>query len=76
MQPDLSIYFKSFMELDKANLVSIFAFDSRVVRALIGREDRHTEHKYPIFYKIKEAVTDEMGHVVDYKIVTALETAL
>jgi hypothetical protein len=31
LQPDCSLFVKSFMELDQSNLISIFAFDGRVV---------------------------------------------
>ena len=53
LQPNMTTFFKCFMELDKANLVTIFAFDSRIVRELIGNEEKNT-HTYPIFYKIKQ----------------------
>ena len=51
--PDTSIFFKSFLELDLANFVTILSFDSRCIKALLTESSTSKiDHQYPIFYKI------------------------
>ena len=52
-QPKATVFYKSFLELDGTNMVSVLAFDSRAMRALLDdtREDFSSE--YPLFYKNK-----------------------
>ena len=53
-QPDTSIFYKSFLELDLSNMVSILAFDSRSMEYLLGSENSSNfESEYPIFFKNK-----------------------
>lgn len=59
-QPDLTLYFKSFMELDKANLISIFSCSSLVIRELMSNKHK-AKIDYPIFYKIKQDLELEEG---------------
>jgi hypothetical protein len=54
MQPKPQVFYKSFLELDGSNMVSILAFDSRSMKALL--KDDFSEYfslKYPIFYRNK-----------------------
>lgn len=51
LQPDPSLFFKSFIELDNANMVSLLSFDSRCVNRLLSDLDK-IECKNPVFYKI------------------------
>jgi len=53
LQPDCSLFVKSFMELDQSNLIQIFSFDGRVVTQLLEYidESKHTS-LYPLFYKM------------------------
>ena len=55
MQPNPIVFYKSFLELEKSNLLSILAFDSRAVEILLEEENVcQIEHKdFPIFYKTK-----------------------
>ena len=52
MQADPTIFFKSFLELDGTNMVSILSFDSRSMKAIL--DEKHEEYfdtRYPLFYK-------------------------
>lgn len=50
IQPDASLFFRCFMELDKSNMVTILSFDSQCIKVLL-REDR--VYDYPLFFKIR-----------------------
>ena len=56
MQPDPRFFYKTFLELDCSNMVSILAFDSKSVQHLLADENQHLFNKeYPIIYKVKVA---------------------
>jgi len=53
-QPLPVVFYKSFLELDGANMTSLLSFDSRSMTALLN--DRHKSYfnaDFPIFYKNK-----------------------
>ena len=53
-QPNPKIFYKSLLELDMNNMVSMLSFDSRSMEFLL--DDGFADHfsiKYPIFYKNK-----------------------
>ena len=53
-QPNPSVFYKSFLELDGTNIVSILAFDSRSMQYVL--DDCFCEYfdqTYPLFYKNK-----------------------
>ena len=51
-QPNPAVFFKSFLELDCSNMVSILCFDSRSMRELLDDKNSHHFSKdFPIFYK-------------------------
>ena len=58
-QPQPSVFFKSAMELDFANMVSLLTFDSRSIGYLLQDEfsdcfkSPNYPHHYPLFYKNK-----------------------
>jgi len=54
-QPEPLVFFKSFLELDCANMVSLLSFDSRSLECLLDLEanKRFFKDEYPIFYKNK-----------------------
>ena len=55
MHDDVSLFFKSFLELNIQNLVSILAFDSRCIQALLSKSKQSEyDMSNPVFYKIKE----------------------
>ena len=67
-----SIFYKSFLEIDINNLVSILGFDSRSIGALLDESHReYFPEDYPIFYKVKHV--DSLGRIT-YK--SALDTAI
>ena len=50
-QPKPHVFYKSFLEFNGTNMVSILAFDSRSTKSLT--DEKHSEFfsdKYPIFY--------------------------
>jgi hypothetical protein len=53
-QPNPLVFYKTFLELDGANMISILSFDSRSMRFLL--DDCFNEYfsaQYPIFYRVK-----------------------
>ena len=58
LQPSPAIFFKSFMELDQANLVQIMAFDSKIIRKLLENTEYEFSKEFPIFYKIRMIDSD------------------
>jgi len=53
-QPLPAVFYKSFLEFDGANMVSILSFDSRSMKVLL--DDSNAEFfqsDFPIFYKNK-----------------------
>ena len=68
-QPNPSVFYKSFLEFDGANLTSILSFDSRSMEYLLDGEkfESHFSREYPIFYKNKiqkGATKDKKGNKV------------
>lgn len=49
------MFYKSFLELNGANMVSILAFDSRSMTVLLDEQTNkdHFKEEYPIFYRNK-----------------------
>ena len=53
-QPKPVVFYKSFLEFDGTNMVSILAFDSRSMNKLLSEEyQEHFSEQYPIFYRNK-----------------------
>ena len=53
MLPDASMFFKSYLELDLANLVSILSFDSGSIKSLLTPHNiERIDTSYTVFYKI------------------------
>lgn len=58
-QPDPRVFFKTFLELDGTNMVTILSFDSRSLSVLLN--DDHSSYftpQFPLFYKSKIQKTD------------------
>ena len=54
MQPNTSFFYKSFLELDGANMTTILAFDSQCMQSLLNSDNsRYFNPKYPVVYKTK-----------------------
>ena len=48
------IFYKSLLELDGANMISILSFDSRSMESLLGdQHSRHFSDEFPLIYKTK-----------------------
>lgn len=71
LQPNRTLFFKSFMELDLANLIQILSFESRVVRKLLvnlnAKEDEH-DPTYPLFYKMQQNLNGKVHVLTPIKI--------
>ena len=56
MQPNPKFFYKTFLELDCSNMVSILAFDSKSIQNLLADSNSHLFNpEYPIIYKVKVA---------------------
>lgn len=54
IQPNPSFFYKTFLELDMANMCSILAFDSGSMAALLDEKNKsYFSELYPIIYKNK-----------------------
>ena len=57
IQPNKSMFFKSFMELDQGNLIQILSFESRIIKRLLqdGIDNDIPEMgDYPLFYQMQQ----------------------
>jgi hypothetical protein len=53
-QPHPAVFYKSFLELDGSNMVSILSFDSRSMNQLLSdKYESNFQADFPIFYKNK-----------------------
>lgn len=53
-QPKPAVFYKSFLELDGANMVSVLSFDSRSMGYLLSDDFKdYFSYKYPLFYRNK-----------------------
>ena len=53
-QPNPSVFYKSFLELNSSNFVSMLSFDSRSMTYLLGDNFKsYFSYNYPIFYQNK-----------------------
>lgn len=60
MQPNPKFFYKSFLEFDGANLLSMLAFDSGSMEALLNENnEKYFDPLYPIIYKNK--ITKKSG---------------
>jgi len=72
-QPCPKFFYKAFLELDLATLVSILAFDSSSIAALLSDANSdHFDSDYPIIYKNK--IPKKHGRDFYYR--TAIDNAL
>lgn len=74
LQPEPSLFFKSYLELDLANMVSILSFDGRCINKMLQDSEQFADYdsKNPLFYKIQH----EKYHEQSARITTALDIAL
>jgi len=72
MQESFDMFFQSFLELDRRNLVSIFAFESGIIKRLLCEKNRSCfNESFPIFYRNKHSPEDTSGTMLN-----ALDVAL
>jgi hypothetical protein len=54
MQPNPSFFYKTFLELDGSNMVTMLAFDSGSMESLLSDKNNHLFNaEFPILYKSK-----------------------
>lgn len=83
MQANPKIFYESFLELDRKNMVSILAFDSNSIKSLISEQFAdYFEEDFPIFYMNKlvtyTANPDKRSKSPDKetKLYSAIDTAI
>lgn len=52
IQPSNKLFFTSYMELDKMNMIMLLCFDGRIVSKLLERLSGEHSSLYPMFYKM------------------------
>lgn len=56
MQPEPRFFYKTFLELDGSNMVSILAFDSNSIAQLLDeKNEKFFTNEFPIIYQVKVA---------------------
>lgn len=54
LQGNPTIFYKSFLELDRRNMLSLLAFDSNSIKILLaGCNQKYFKEEFPIFYRSK-----------------------
>lgn len=59
-------FYHTYLELERRNLVSVLAFDSRCIRTLL--DEKHATHfdfEYPIFFTNKNPITNNNQNAMD-----------
>ena len=65
-QGNANVFYSTYLELDRRNLVSILAFDSRAIRTLL--DDKHAKNfdfDHPIFFHNKHPITMGTHNAMD-----------
>lgn len=55
LQPEISVFIKSYLELGKRNMVQILSFDSRSIKCIL--DEKHSalfDSEFPVIYKLNE----------------------
>ena len=74
LQPNPRFFYKSFLELDGSNMVSILAFDSGSMEHLLGDDNSEFFNPlYPVIYRTK---IPKRNNKQSYFYFTALDNAL
>jgi len=66
-QPKPTVFFKTFLELNKSNMLNLIAFDSKAVGALLRDEEEDPDYekfyepKYPVFFTQKIIKRTQLG---------------
>lgn len=72
MQPDPQMFYKTFLELDKTNMLNIMSFDSKSMEILLNENfSDYYQSDFPVFYMNKQK--NRQGKV---KYRNAIDTAL
>ena len=77
-QPNPMVFYKSFLEFDGSNMVSILSFDGRSMNYLLSDDFSHDFSKeFPIFYKNKiQKGSGKNNRDVKYFYRSAIDSAL
>jgi len=71
-QDNYNVFFQSFLELDRRNLISILAFSSTIAKSLLCEKNKdYFKEGFPIFYRNKPSAEDSSG-----KLQNAIDVAL
>ena len=75
LQPNPSLFYKSFLELDASNMTSVLAFDSRsMIHLLDDANEEYFEQKYPVIYRNKLIKKNSKNHYYNSPIDIALKS--
>lgn len=67
-------FYKSFLEFDGANILSVLAFDSKAVESLLHESNEHYfSEEFPVIYQNKIVKKNGTGFYVTSPIDTALK---
>jgi hypothetical protein len=73
MQPNPKFFYKSFLEFDGANLLSMLSFDSGSIEALLNeKNEKYFDPLYPVIYKNKITKKSGKGEYLSSAIDNAL----
>ena len=62
-QADPTVFFRSFLEFEKNNLVSILSYDSRSVTKLLSEKNKdYFPTDYPLFYMTRSQHNSNCDH--------------
>lgn len=76
-QPDPSFFYKSLLELDVVNIVSIVSFDSKCIAELLHEKNsKYFTPKYPMFYKIEDDAEMDTSLSKDVFFKSAIDIAI
>ena len=78
-QPNPQVFYKSFLEFDGSNMVSILSFDGRSMKYLLGDEfESFFSNEYPLFYrnKIQKGGSGKNGSDFKFFYRSAIDSAL
>ena len=77
-QPNPQVFYKSFLEFDGSNMVSILSFDGRSMKYLLRDEfESYFSSDYPLFYRNKiQKSSGKNGSEVKFFYRSAIDSAL
>ena len=80
LQENPIIFYQSYLELERRNMLSILAFDSYAIKSLLSdKYQEYFEPEYPLFYKNRYTSVkwdESRGNVKIYRYNNAIDVAI